>query len=116
MNRIKELRARMGWRQDELAKKLSKSRQAVGNYETGTRGLDEETIHQCCEIFGVTADYLLCLSSVPSLDVSEEEYELLAEYRELSAEGREYVRHSLALARLAHGEKNRAVPDVETAE
>ena len=99
MNRIKELRTRMGWRQDELAAKLSKSRQAVGNYETGTRGLDEETIHQCCEIFGVTADYLLGRSIQPGSPISDEEWQLLAAYRAADDDARALVR--LALKRFA---------------
>ena len=102
MNRIKELRTRMGWRQDELAAKLSKSRQAVGNYETGTRGLDEETIHQCCEIFGVTADYLLGRSIQPGSPISDDEWQLLAAYRAADDDARALVR--LALKRFAEPE------------
>ena len=105
MNRIKELRARMGWRQDELAKKLSKSRQAVGNYETGTRGLDEETIHQCCEIFGVSADYLLGRSIQPGSPISDEEWQLLAAYRAADDDARALVR--LALKRFAEPEETK---------
>lgn len=105
MNRIKELRTRLGWRQDELAEKLSKSRQAVGNYETGTRGLDEETIHQCCEIFGVSADYLLGRSIQPGSPISDEEWQLLAAYRAADEDARALVR--LALKRFAEPEETK---------
>ena len=102
MNRIKDLRVKMGWRQDELAAKLSKSRQAIGNYETGTRGLDEETIHQCCDLFGVTADYLLGRSIQPGSPISDEEWQLLAAYRAADDDARALVR--LALKRFAEPE------------
>lgn len=102
MNRIKDLRVKMGWRQDELAAKLSKSRQAIGNYETGVRGLDEETIHQCCEIFGVTADYLLDRSIQPGSPISDDEWQLLAAYRAADDDARALVR--LALKRFAEPE------------
>lgn len=105
MNRIKELRTRLGWRQDELAAKLSKSRSAIGNYETGNRGLDEETIHQCCEIFGVSADYLLGRSIQPGSPISDEEWQLLAAYRAADDDARALVR--LALKRFAEPEETK---------
>lgn len=114
MNRIKELRLKNGWLQSDLAEKLHVNRQTIGNYETETRGLDVETIFKLCDIFGVTADYLLGRSEVRSFDLSPDEAALLQGYRAMSETGREYLRHTLALASLAHGEKNRPVSDVET--
>ena len=112
MNRIKELRRENGWRQEDLAKKLQASRQAIGNYETGERVPDVETILALCEIFGCTADYLLGRSQVRSFDLADDEAALLTGYRALSPAGREYMRHTLALATLAHAEKNRALSDL----
>ena len=116
MNRIKELRQQNGWLQSDLATRLQTSRQTIGNYETGQRQLDPETILKLCEIFDVTADYLLGRSVVRSFALSADEAELLAGYRALSDSGKEYMRHTLALAALAHTEKSGAVPDMETAE
>lgn len=113
MNRIRELRKRNGWIQAELAAQLNTTQQAVARYETGERGLDVETILALCEIFGVTADYLLGRSEVESFDLSLDEAELLRGYRALSDPGKEYMRHTLALAALAHTEKSGAVPVVE---
>lgn len=115
MNRIKELRQANGWRQTDLAERLHMRQQTIGNYETGYRSLDVDTIHKLCDIFDVTSDYLLGRSEVRSFSLSQEESELLKGYRALSDSGKEYVRHTLALASLAHAEKNRAVSDVETA-
>ena len=115
MNRIRELRKEKGWTQAELAARLSTKQQTVARYETGERDTDTATIHALCDIFGVTADYLLGRSPVRSFALSDAEAALLTGFRELSAAGREYVLHSLALARLAHAEKNGALPDLETA-
>ena len=116
MNRIRELRKSQGWLQSDLADKLNTTAQSVGRYETEQRQLDPETILKLCEIFDVTADYLLGRSAVRSFALSADEAELLAGYRALSDSGKEYMRHTLALAALAHTEKSGAVPDMETAE
>ena len=115
MNRIKELRQACGWTQEDLASRLSVSYQAIGHYEREFRSPDTQTIHKLCDIFGCTADYLLGRSQVRSFELAPDEAELLRGYRALSPEGREFIRHSLALAALGHGEKNRAASDLEAA-
>lgn len=99
MNRIKELRVRMGWRQSELADMLNTNQQTLSRYETGVRGLDVETICRLCDIFGVTADYLLGRSIQPGSPISDEEWQLLAAYRAADDDARALVR--LALKRFA---------------
>lgn len=96
MNRIKELRREKGWMQSDLAKKLQTSRQAIGNYETGERVPDVETILKLCEIFGCSADYLLGRSTLPSPDLSEEETELVLAFRRADDRSRELVRLALS--------------------
>ena len=96
MNRIKELRMSNGWRQQDLAARLNTNQQTVGRYETGTRGLDVETILKLCEIFGCSADYLLGRSALPSPDLSEEELELVLAFRRADDRSREMVRLALA--------------------
>ena len=113
MNRIRELRIERGWTQGHLARQLNTKPQSVSRYEAGERGLDVEMIDKLCEIFGVTADYLLGRSSIRSFDVSEDEARLLDAYRSLSPTGKEFIRHSIALAALGHSEKSGALPDVE---
>lgn len=95
MNRIKELRTLHGWRQADLAAVLKTTPQAIGNYETGTRGLDVETICRLCEIFGVSADYLLGRSIQPGSPISDEEWQLLAAYRAADEDARALVRLAL---------------------
>lgn len=56
------------------------SRQAVANYEGGKRDVTPDMIRRLCEIFGVSADYLLGFSSRRSPEISPEDAELLAAY------------------------------------
>ena len=81
MNRIRELRTAKGWTQADLAARMNTKRQTIGHYETGFRGLDVETICRLCDIFGCTADYLLCRSPLPSADLDPDEVELLLAWR-----------------------------------
>lgn len=96
MNRIKELREARGWNQKELADLIFKSRQAVGSYETDSRGLDEETIHKLCDLFGVTADYLLCRSSVARLTLTDAEWAVVSAYNRASLRDRDLIDRILA--------------------
>ncbi len=91
MNRIKELRQKRGWRQSDLALKLNTVQQTVGHWETETRGLDEVNIRRLCDIFGCTADYLLCRSDMPTPQISAEDWELLAAYHAADDRARQMV-------------------------
>lgn len=102
MNRIRELREQKGWRQEDLAVRLHKNRQSVGNYETGTRGIDVETICALCDIFGCTADYLLCRSNTPTSNLTPEEENLLLAWRRCDDRARDMV--LVALAPFASGQ------------
>ena len=70
MNRIKELRLQNGWRQIDLAERLHAKQQTIGHYETGERGLDANTILKLCDIFGVSADYLLGRTAPPTVQTA----------------------------------------------
>lgn len=115
MNKIRELRQARKWRQADLASRLNTNQQTIGRYETGVRGLDVETIHKLCDIFGCSADYLLGRSALESPVLTAEELGLLEGFRGLGPQGRAYVLQSLALASHAYSEKNDAVSDLETA-
>ena len=95
MNRVRELRKRNGWLQADLAVRLNTTQQSVARYESEGRGLDVETIHKLCDIFGCTADYLLGRSEQPAPDLSEEEWRLVAAFREADPDARAMVRLAL---------------------
>lgn len=64
--RIKELRGNQT--QDACARALGISRGALSFYENGERKPDAETLYRMCRLFSVSADYLLGLSDVKSVD------------------------------------------------
>lgn len=96
MNRIRELRTARGWKREYLAALLHVTRQAIGHYETGERGIDADTICALCDIFGCTADYLLCRSSRPAPELTPAEEELLLAYAAAPREIRTIVDTALA--------------------
>lgn len=57
--KISELRREQGWSQEELAEKLSVSRQSVSKWESGASIPDIERILKLSALFGVSTDYLL---------------------------------------------------------
>lgn len=68
-------------KQSELAELLHVGQTAVSNYELEINSLDPALIHQLCDIFHVSADYLLCRTAMPSAELSEGEYALIRAYR-----------------------------------
>ena len=80
MNRISELRKEHGLKQMALAAMLNVTPQSISRYEIGERDLGTDVIHQLCEIFGVTSDYLLGFSSRRENAVGEEDAALLSAF------------------------------------
>lgn len=57
--KLLKMRKARGWSQEDLAEKLGVSRQAVSRWEAGTAKPDADKIIGLCDLFGVSADYLL---------------------------------------------------------
>lgn len=57
--KIVELRKAKGLSQEELAEQLGVSRQAVSRWELGNTLPDITNLVQLCELFGVSADFLI---------------------------------------------------------
>lgn len=94
-------------KQSELAELLHVGQTAVSNYELEINSLDPALIHQLCDIFHVSADYLLCRTAMPSAELSEGEYALIRAYRAADERARGMV--DLALEPfMASGEDRRA--------
>lgn len=96
MNRIKELRLSKGWTQAQLGKRIGMVKSTVSGYETETHYLDVPTIHIICDLFGCTADYLLCRSSSPEPVISDGDARILAAYHSASLRDRALVDQILA--------------------
>ena len=107
MNRIKELRQTRGWRQEDLAAQINVGKGTVSKYEKESLGLDSKTVCALCRIFGVTADYLLCLSDIPNSIISEEDAALLRAYH--AADERSRAAIDALLAPLPAVDKEKAI-------
>lgn len=57
--KILKMRKARGWSQEELAERVGVTRQAVSRWEAGTAKPDADKIIAVCDLFGVSADYLL---------------------------------------------------------
>lgn len=96
MNRIRDLRKARGWRQEDLAERLHSKKNTVSRYETGERSIDAETICALCDVFGCTADYLLCRSDTAAPALSAEEEDLLLCWRSADGHTRDVIALLLA--------------------
>ena len=81
MNRIRELRDDKNMTQNDLAAAMNCTKVTISRYETGQHEIDSATINRLCDIFGCTADYLLCRSDDPSPLISAEDLRLLQAYK-----------------------------------
>jgi len=57
--KILNMRKARGWSQEELADRAGVSRQAVSRWESGSAKPDADKIIILCDLFGISADYLL---------------------------------------------------------
>lgn len=105
MNRMKELRQDKGWTQAQLGKRISVSKSTISEYESEKHQLDPPTICALCDLFGVTADYLLGRSASPLPVISPEDAAVLDAYHALPLELRRAVDGILEPYRAAASEK-----------
>lgn len=80
MNRIQELRKEKKLKQAELAELVPTSRQSIGKWEDGSVDLSTPVIARLCQIFGVSADYLLGFSSQRTAQISDADAALVDAY------------------------------------
>lgn len=57
--KILKLRKARGWNQEDLAEQIGVTRQAVSRWESDSAKPDADKIVAICDLFGVSADYLL---------------------------------------------------------
>lgn len=68
--RIRELRSNLGINQVEFGKRISVSKQCVSNWENGNVQPSIDMLIKIAQTFSVSADYLLGLNNISTLDVS----------------------------------------------
>ena len=84
--KILQLRKAKGFTQEELAEKLNVSRQSVSKWESGQSVPELEKLVTLCEVFQVSADYLLKPSELDQLSIKTEMLE--KQQQELAMESR----------------------------
>lgn len=92
--KILQLRKAKGFTQEELAEKLNVSRQSVSKWESGQSVPELEKLVTLCEVFQVSADYLLKPSELDQLSIKTEMLE--KQQQELAMESRKGKRNSSA--------------------
>ncbi len=64
-NRIRDLREDRDLKQREVAEQLHCSQQVYSNYELGQRDIPTEVLIRLSELYNVSVDYILGLTSNP---------------------------------------------------
>ena len=87
----------------------------VGFYERGYGNTKLSTVQKLCEFFDVSLDYLMRDSYTNPYDspsaFDDDEIRMIDNYRQLSPEGKAYIRQTMAMALQSYG-KNYPVPDL----
>lgn len=107
--RLRELRKQSNYSQQDLADMIGVTKQTISQYERGVREPDFDNLLALCDVFNVSADYLLGkvdvtlrlltseglkkLSAADSLTSAESA--ILIDYRLLNAAGQQEVRNHL---------------------
>lgn len=95
-------RKKAGLTQKQFADMLGVKNTAVSNWESGNNSIDIETLFAACEVFGVTLNDMYGKYSTDSCssvqDLPADESQLLATYRALNNQGKEYILQTLNMA------------------
>lgn len=117
--RLRELRKKNGLTQEQLARLIGVERSSIGKYE-GKQGIvpSDDVKLRIAEYFHVSIDYLIGNTDIAipyekdtDGPMTQEEKQLIADYRALNKQGKEYIRQQMAIATTIY--KNGPVPDVE---
>lgn len=82
--RLRQLRKQAGLSQQELADKMQVTKQTISQYERNVRKPDYDTILFFCDLFNVSADYLLGKADVTIRLLNSDELEMLSGGNRLS--------------------------------
>ena len=112
-NRIRELREERGMNQDALAGLVGVSQQKISKVERNTESLGIDLLIEISDYFGVTTDYLLCLSdekrgTAQDRRVSQkvdEHAALIAAYEALNEENRRMARKMMTVMKRLQDEE-----------
>lgn len=117
--RLKILRIEAGLTQEELAQRIGLKKQNISRYENSHCEPNIRTAKKIADALGVSIEEMavgISVTSPVTLSLSTDEAQLIEDYRILTPPGQEYIRQTMAMAKLSYAGKNNAVPNVETAE
>ena len=91
--RIKERRKEMHMTQDELGEKLGVQKSAVAKWENGrVENIKRSVIQKMADILECSPVYLMGFEEdMPKEELSEDEIQLLAYYRNVNQEGKDFI-------------------------
>ncbi|MEE1087225.1 MAG: helix-turn-helix transcriptional regulator [Schaedlerella sp.] len=98
-NRVKELRKERNLKQTELAEKVNTTQQTISRIENGENTLPADTLIALAKFFGVSIDYILCLTDsrrtneaqIAYNNLLEKNYRLCAIFEKLSVQNQELI-------------------------
>ncbi|MCD8011589.1 MAG: helix-turn-helix domain-containing protein [Lachnospiraceae bacterium] len=81
--RIRELRLNHGYRQSDLADRVGCSTQVISNIERSVTGVSADMALKIANEFHVPVEDIMQEPSVKSVCLTQEEFQLLSDYRKL---------------------------------
>jgi transcriptional regulator with XRE-family HTH domain len=118
--RLKECRVKAGYTQKYIALTVGVAMPTVSQWESGIKSPSVENLIRLADLYGVTVDHLLgrdtpgsrpaAAISAPRVDPAEAR--LLAVYRSLNSQGKEYIRQQFAIAGQLYAGEPVSVPGV----
>ena len=92
-NRIRELRKKKGMTQQELAQKLGLKDSAIAKYENGrVENIKRSTLSKMAKILDCSPVYLLGIEQDDVFDLSDDERELIIEFRNSDIDTQKMIR------------------------
>lgn len=96
--KLKEFRTRAGLTINDVGDKIGKSGKTVSAWECGRGQPDADMLLVLCELYGVSSIAEFFGETQPALSLSPDEMQLLAAYRALNQQGKEYILQTLDMA------------------
>lgn len=94
---LKELRMEKGMTQGDLAIALNTSKQAISNYEHGTRYPKKDMLEAIADLFNVDLDFLTGRKPETMNFLSNEEHHIITAYRSASNDTKKAVKNVLCI-------------------
>lgn len=121
-NRIKQLRLQKGYTLEELGNIVGVGKSTVRKWETGAiANMRRDKIAKLAAALGTSVNEIIGITDQAqspasvSDPLSPDERQLIEDYRGLTPPGQEYIRQTMAMAKMSYSEKNDTLPSMEDA-